>query len=134
MIDGFDGTNAVGVSYDTAGGPNHGYSPDMGILDYPGANSTLLTGIDGTMIVGTYWNADRVNHGLLYDGDLFYPIDFPGATATYIEDISGNKIVGSYYDGSGLHGFVATIVPEPSSIALSISGLIGLWAYQRKKL
>jgi hypothetical protein len=135
-ISGYDGSNVVGVSYNTAGGPNHGYFSGSGdgTLDYPGADSTQLTGIDGAMIVGTYRNTDRISHGLLYDGHLFHTLDFPGATETWINDISGNKIVGEYYGEWGNHhSFIATIVPEPSSWILFLSGLIGIWAYPNRK-
>ena len=41
--------------------------------------------------------------------------------STYATAISGNKIVGWYNDSAGgLHGFLAMIVPEPSTLFLVI--------------
>ncbi|PJA72786.1 MAG: hypothetical protein CO150_10285 [Nitrospirae bacterium CG_4_9_14_3_um_filter_53_35] len=43
-----------------------------------------------------------------------------------------DQIVGTYYDGSGMHAFIGTpVVPEPSTIFLFGSGLIGLISFKR---
>ena len=80
-------------------------------IDYPGAGITIVHGISGTNIVGSY-GVSSATHGFLYDGmdwtTLDYP-SFPQATYTIAHDISGGSIVGSYAvddDGFGPHGFL----------------------------
>jgi len=76
-------------------------------FDIPGASSTVLWGIDGRNIVGTYWStASGSEHGFLYDGTSWTTLDMPGANYTYATGIDGSNIVGWYYDASGQHGFL----------------------------
>ena len=61
-------------------------------LDYPGAEFTALTGIDGANIVGTYDDSSG-SPGTLYDGSTWTTLDHPSATHTYLLGIDGaNKI------------------------------------------
>ena len=51
------------------------------------------------------------------------PIDAPGALFTQAFGISEfTDVTGLYVDGIGLHGFIATFVPEPATWALLIVG------------
>jgi PEP-CTERM motif-containing protein len=78
-------------------------------IDYPGANNTQATGIEGNSIVGTYYNdlSPASVHGFLYNGTTYTTLDAPLATAgTYPRSISGGKIAGSYNDAAGSHGFL----------------------------
>lgn len=97
-------------------------------------DNTYVQGIDGNNIVGYYYNATGT-HGFLYDGTIWTTLDDPLAQqkapfGTFVTGISGNNIVGWYEDASNtFHGFIATIVPEPSTFALAFVGtLLGIAA------
>jgi len=75
-------------------------------FDIPGANSTVLWGINGSNIVGTYVDASGRSHGFLFNGTSWTTLDKPGATDTYVTRIDGSNIVGWYYDATGQHGFL----------------------------
>ena len=65
-------------------------------LDVPGANDTLAQAIDGSNIVGRYY--DGIWYGFSYDGTTYTTLDVPGASHTYAYGIDGGNIVGKYYD------------------------------------
>lgn len=96
-------------------------------IAYSGADATSLLAInDLSDILGYYYDL-LGSHPFLYHDGQFIPLDLPG-TVTGIND--RGQIVG-YIDG---HGFVATPVPEPSTLLLVGTGLIGLFGLGRKKL
>lgn len=109
------------------------------VLDFPGAINTWAYHSDDTNVVGRYEDVTGL-HGFLYDGNEWTTLDMPGAgpLGTNPRGIQGDIIVGSYYDVNGrYHGFIYDIngIPEPSTIALLISGLIvggGLYLRRRK--
>ena len=68
---------------------------------------------------GILFDSSR-GHGFLDTGGIFTTIDVPGATSTSAFGINDSgQIVGSFYDGTTTHGFLATPVPEPSSLPRS---------------
>jgi hypothetical protein len=97
-------------------------------IDLPGAGSTFPTGINaGGQIVGVYRDPNGYG-GFLDSGGSFTPFNVPGADQTLPSGINdGGQIV-----GNGNHGFLAT-APEPSSLLLIGSGLVGLAAWRWKR-
>lgn len=100
-----------------------------GLSDPQATGDTIAEGIDGNNIVGYFENASGY-HGFLFDGTTWTTLDDPLAQqkapfGTFVTGISGNNIVGWYLDSSNkFHGFVATMVPEPSAIVLAIFGTL----------
>jgi hypothetical protein len=102
-------------------------------FDVPGAAGTDITRMQGSNIVGDYVDATGT-HGFLYDGSTWTTLDMPGSNTTVVYGIDGNTLVGSYLDADGLnHGFVATPVPEPSTMIGVLLGLLGVERYLRAK-
>jgi hypothetical protein len=120
------GTYAMGISGNTVVGfyraPTnaHGFMEIGGVytpLDFPGASETYALGVSGSTVVG-YYNASG-RHGFIYANGIFTTIDDPLATqVTAVYGIDGNTIAGTYQDAAGSHGFTATPIPEPTSLAL----------------
>jgi hypothetical protein len=140
-----EGTEALGISgnsivgaYLDASDTAHGFLYNMltenfTTLDDPlaeGRNGTYATGISGNNIIGFYYNSSGI-HGFLYDGSTWTTIDEPNAVGeTFVEGISGNTLVGWYSDSSDhSDGFIATIVPEPSTVTLLCVGAIAFVGY-----
>ena len=100
-------------------------------LDYPGAYSTSITGIDGSNLVGAYVDSSG-SHGFLYDGTNWTTLEYPGAYSTSIKDIDGSNIVGSYSDtpNHNVHGFIYngtnwTTLDAPGANYTKINGIDG---------
>jgi probable HAF family extracellular repeat protein len=100
-------------------------------IDVPGAAFTGANGInDAGLIVGGFEDHTGRDHGFLKSGSSFTSIDVPGADFTEASGINdAGLIVGDFRDSRGHHGFVATPVPEPSSLALSSAGALALFGY-----
>lgn len=136
----YDGTNWTTIPLNTGGGLDfisYGIDGDIIVtsnqiynittqslttLNYPGATRTMICGVDGDNLVGSY-----DHHGFIYNMTIqnWTTIDVPGATYTRIYGIDGSNLVGSstlngnklndfIYDGLNL---VALDVPDsPSGI------------------
>jgi len=125
----YDGTNWATIPLNTGWGSSGiSYGIDDGIivtsnqiyniatqtlttLNYPGASRTIICGIDGSNLVGSY-----DNHGFVYNMTTqnWTTIDYLGATYTRIYGIDGSNLVGSstlngkkladfIYDGTTWH-------------------------------
>ena len=71
------------------------------VVDYPGALTTFLGGINSSRKIVGYYSADLVNyHGFIQEDGSFTPVDYPGATHTYPFSINDqDHIVGHYRAG-----------------------------------
>jgi probable HAF family extracellular repeat protein len=135
LAEGINDTGKVVGTYGDANG-THGFMYNGGsysTFDSVGSSETRFTDINNAdKIVGRYMD-NGIYHSFIYDG-AYSMIDVPGATQTWVMKINDfDKIVGIYYDGSGMHSFIGTpVVPEPSTIFLFGSGLIGLISFKRE--
>ncbi len=133
------GSIASGISGSTIVGL---YQHGIQLLGYKYDGSTFTTisgppsaefagahGISGNDIVGGYLSGGAT-FGFVYDGSNYTTLADPLAVgATNALGIWGDTVVGSYMIGNMDHGFIATI-PEPSSVILLGTGVVGLALYQ----
>lgn len=102
-------------------------------LDFPGATTdTIVLGIEGSNLVGSYYYDGLHSHGFLYDGKTWTSLSMPGWDWTHIFDIDGSNLVGwytGYKDGLN-HGFLYdgtswTTIDKPGAIHTHINGIDG---------
>ncbi len=105
---GISGNNIVGYYCDSSKSTYRGFfynGTAWTTLNAPGASETYANNIDGSNIVGTYYNTSG-QQGFFYNGSTWTTIDVPGASMTEAYGIDGSNIVGRYCNGSQSHGFI----------------------------
>jgi len=144
------GTQASGVnnagqivgSYTDSSG--HGFLETGGAyttLNDPSATQgTFARGVNDAGQVAGYYSDSTGNHGFLETGGAYTTLDPPGAignTKAFGVNDAG-QVAGEYRDSTaGQHGFLATPVPEFSSVGsfgvLLLTGVGGLLVTTRKR-
>jgi len=82
-------------------------------VDYPGAVTTVLAGINNSGVaVGYAISSSGEYSSFVYSEGQFSPISYPGLVKTLALGINADGVIsGTYYDASQLfHGFIATPV------------------------
>jgi probable HAF family extracellular repeat protein len=100
-------------------------------IEYPNAFQTVATDINQSgQIVGAYMNADRYNHGFLFDRGKFTAINFPNSPWTVAHGINNSgEIVGTFTGADGYdHGFLwyrgaFTTIDYPGAVMTEATGI-----------
>jgi probable HAF family extracellular repeat protein len=121
--------------YPDSSGITHGFLFSGGIyslLDFPGAGCTQPYAISNSgQVAAICWQRGCGNNSALYiDGAFMALAGIPGAAATQVFGMNTNgDLVGTYTGNfSGLRGFTATPVPEPSTFSL-VAAFVGALAF-----
>jgi hypothetical protein len=138
----------VGSFFDVDGSGNliqRGFFMDpsrslLNFIDVLGSSSVFANGLNdlGDIVGAFYDDATAVFRGFVLSGGVLTVLDVPGQTGllpgTFIHDIDNRgRLVGYYGDDltrtfrPGIHGFLATPVPEPPVLALVGIGLVVMW-------
>jgi hypothetical protein len=129
-VTGLHGFVYNGVMFTTLDDPLAGL---VGILG--SGMHTTTAGVSGGTIVGDYLDSEAGSHGYVYDGSTYTTLDDSlGVNGTYVTGIDGTTIVGYYVGGTGvgINGFIATAVPEPTSLSLWTVGALILLRRRRR--
>lgn len=117
-------TGNLGFVYNPVGGYTTLTEPNAMPGPNPTSQGTFAWGInDAGTVAGYYYDPNASAHGFVYGGGAYATLDVPTASNTFATGINNaGEVVGYYNDITGDHGFIATPVPEPGSLALVAAG------------
>lgn len=146
---GINDSGAIVGNYFDAQGGSFGFLLPSGLastpveVNFPGAAGTWPLSINNFGdIAGFYEDSDNIGHGFVYDGSTYLTVDYPddpglspvipGETGTFLWQINDQgQLAGTYNNYS--NGFVASVVPEPSTYALVLLGAGAVYAWGRRR-
>ena len=108
-VNGISGNNVVGEIEDAglAKGFLYNGSSYTTIQDPNANNATLVRGVSGSTVVGTYINTASGDHGFTYNNGIYTDINDPSGTGTIATAIDGTNIIGTSVGSSaGQQGFL----------------------------
>jgi len=123
-------TYTVGACYNTAFSYIYNQSANTtSQIAYPGAVSTLATGVNTNGFVSGVWEDGTAQHGFTLLGGTFTSFDPPGSTVTYAQGVTGtNGVYGTYsgatsvYTGFLLNGTTYTTLSYPGAAGTIVTG------------
>ena len=148
-INGYSQLNVTGVSGNkivgwaaNSGTDNRGFWSEIGSgtynwIDIPNSISNIPEDIDGSGIVGHFRQSlgnNEITKSYYYDisNDVLTYFSVYGDT-TVLTGIDGDKLAGSYYSAGTRWGFIATVIPEPTSTSLLALGGLALAINKRRR-
>lgn len=149
-LSGVNNANMASGFYMNTGG-THGFICNLTTsactsYDDPNGTNTMFLGINNKgQVAGSFVDMNGETQGLLFDSttSTYQTISDPFASATVAFNVNGTtvnglndngQLVGFYSDGTNVNGFLATVVPEPASIALMLLGaaVVFRWRLRRR--
>ena len=114
-----------------------GFTHDVGGFDFirGGLTSVSVTDVNNAGQLVGWWTPnnglDDYARGFFLDGAEYTSIRFPGAEHTAALGLNDKgQIVGYYWAREyGMHGFIATPVPEPGTVGLTAVGCAGVFLF-----
>ncbi len=148
---GINNNGAISGFFVDSAGNQHGFINSAGnyaTYDDPNGTNTAFLGINNNgLAVGTFLDANGITNGFLFNtgSGTWQTVDDPLQSANPAFDVTGTtvngindkgQLVGFYSDGTNVNGFLASPVPEPTTLAMGSMGallaLAGLEEAQKK--
>ncbi|MBV8832069.1 MAG: hypothetical protein JO108_22930 [Acidobacteriaceae bacterium] len=145
---GINNNGLISGFFADANGNQHGFIDNAGnymTFDDPNGTNTAFLGISNTQAVGTFVDPNGVTNGFVFNllSQTFQTVNDPNASPNPAFDVTGTTIngindkgqlVGFFSDGTNVNGFLASPVPEPTTLAMgSLGALLALVGLKNRK-